>query len=40
MIKKYNQYIKESREDIDPYGEEIWEDVPKIVLIMIFSRNI
>src|SRR5574343_631891 len=33
MIKRYNQYIKESREDIDPYGEEIWEDVPRIIEI-------
>ncbi len=27
MIKKYNQYIKESKYfDIDPYGEEDWDD--------------
>jgi len=32
MIKKYNQYIKEnnivySSDEIDPYGEEDWDDV-------------
>ena len=27
MIKKYNQYIKENiHSDIDPYGEENWDD--------------
>jgi internalin A len=28
MIKKYNQYLKENNDysDIDPYGEEIWDD--------------
>ena len=28
MIKKYNQYLKENIDysDIDPYGEEIWDD--------------
>jgi hypothetical protein len=28
MVKKYNQYLKENSDysDIDPYGEEIWDE--------------
>jgi Leucine-rich repeat (LRR) protein len=28
MVKKYNQYLKENNDysDIDPYGEEIWDE--------------
>ena len=32
MIKKYNQYIKENIE-IDPFGEEDWEDDSPIIRI-------
>jgi hypothetical protein len=26
MIKKYIRYIKENHEDVNPLGEEIWDD--------------
>lgn len=26
MIKKYSTYIKENIEDLDPYGEEVWQE--------------
>ena len=42
MIKKYNQYIKETINiDIDPYGEEDWDidDLPTILQLVRKSGN-
>ncbi len=44
MIKKYNQYIKENniiydQNEIDPYGEEIWDDDDLAPILKIAKRK-
>jgi len=40
MIKKYNQYIKETINlDIDPYGEEDWDEVNLPPLLQLVRRT-
>ena len=40
MIKKYNQYIKENKNsDIDPYGEEDWEEDNLPTILQIAKRT-
>ncbi len=44
MIKKYNQYIKEnnivySSDEIDPYGEEIWDDEALTPILRIAKKQ-
>jgi len=44
MIKKYNQYIKEnnivySSDEIDPYGEENWDDEDLTPILRIAKRQ-
>ena len=40
MIKKYNQYIKESINlDIDPYGEEDWDEDNLLSVLQIARRT-
>ncbi len=44
MVKKYNQYIKEnnivySSDEIDPYGEEDWDDVELTPVLKIAKRE-
>jgi Leucine-rich repeat (LRR) protein len=41
MIKKYNQYLKENIDysDIDPYGEEIWDDDDELSPILKIAKQ-
>jgi len=40
MIKKYTQYIKETINiDIDPYGEEDWEEENLPLILQIARRT-
>jgi len=44
MIKKYNQYIKENnivynQDDVDPYGEEIWDYDDLTTVLRIAKRQ-
>jgi internalin A len=42
MIKKYNQYLKENLDysDIDPYGEEIWDDEEELNPILNIAKKL
>ena len=41
MIKKYNQYLKEHIDysDIDPYGEEIWDEEELNPILLIAKKQ-
>jgi Leucine-rich repeat (LRR) protein len=41
MIKKYNQYLKENNDysDIDPYGEEIWDDEEELNPLLYLAKK-
>ena len=41
MIKNYNQYLKENNDysDIDPYGEEIWDEEEESNPILYIARK-